>query len=116
MSWLRGLLTRRRLYDDLSDEIRTHLEETEDNLVAQGMSRGEARAAARRAFGNVTRVQETGRDVWEWPALDSVAADVRFALRQLRRSPAVTVAAILTLGIGIAANATVFTEAAPAPP
>jgi predicted permease len=108
MSWLRGLLARRRLYDDLSDEIRTHLEEMEDNLVAQGMSRGEARAAARRAFGNVTRVQETGRDVWEWPALDSVAADVRFALRQLRRSPAVTVAAILTLGIGIAANATVF--------
>jgi predicted permease len=72
------------------------------------MSRVEAAAAARRAFGNVTRLQEEGLETWQWPTLESVLMDVRFALRQLRRAPALTTIVLLTLGIGIAATTTVF--------
>jgi uncharacterized protein YoaH (UPF0181 family) len=64
MSWLRQLFSRRRLYKDLSEEIQEHLEEKIEELVASGMSRKEATAAARRAFGNVTLAEEDSRNVW----------------------------------------------------
>src|SRR6187455_1686070 len=108
MNWVAQLFTRRRQHDDLSAEISAHLEETVESLMASGMSRVDATAAARRKFGNVTAIEETSREVWQWPTIDSFAMDVRYALRQLRRSPALASAAILTLAIGIAANATVF--------
>jgi uncharacterized protein YoaH (UPF0181 family) len=56
MIWFRQLFSRRRLYDDLSEEIRQHLEQKIEELVAGGMSRKEAAAAARREFGNLTLV------------------------------------------------------------
>ena len=99
---------RRRLYDDLSEEIRAHLEERADDLVAHGMSRRDALIEARRAFGNVTTIQEQGRETWQWPTLDSFFRDARFAIRQLRRTPALTTIIVTTLGIGIAASCTVF--------
>ena len=102
------LLSRDRLYDDLSAEIRAHLEEKTDALIASGMRPADARAAARHAFGNVTKMQEHGRDVWQWPTIDSVFQDLRFALRQLRRAPTMSAIVILTLGLGIAASTTVF--------
>ena len=55
MGWFRQLLSRRRIYDDLSAEIREHLKEKIDELVAGGMSRKDASAAARREFGNLNR-------------------------------------------------------------
>ncbi len=108
MSWIDRLLRRRRIYDDLSDEIRAHLDEKTEALVARGMSRVEARNAARRAFGNVTALEEQARETWQWPTIESFLMDVRYALRQLRSTPALSAIIILTLAIGTAATTTVF--------
>jgi predicted permease len=111
MSFLDRLFRRRQVYESLTEEIRAHLDERIDALMAQGMSRTDATADARRAFGNVTNVVERGREVWEWPSIESFAMDVRYALRQLRRTPALSATVMLTLAIGIAATTTVFSWA-----
>ena len=108
MRWLDRLIGRRRIYDDFSDEIRAHLDEKADALVAQGMSRSDATAAARKAFGNVTNIEEDGRETWQWPTIESFAMDVRYAIRQLRRAPTVSAVIVITLAVGIAATTTVF--------
>src|SRR5215470_12565847 len=95
--------------NDVSDEIRSHLEEKTDELVASGMSRADAELAARRAFGNVVKLQETARDVWRLATLiDSLATDVRYVLRGLVQKSGFAIAVILTLALGIGANAVVF--------
>src|SRR5882724_200109 len=96
MSWLKQFFLRRRVYGDLSEEIREHLEEKIDELVAEGMSRKEATAAARRAFGNLTLTEEDSRNVWRWPSVEELLADVRYGLRALRHNPMFTVVALLT--------------------
>lgn len=108
MNWITRILRRRQLYSDLSEEIRQHIEEKVDDLVQQGVPREEAVAAARREFGNVTLVEERGRDVWQWPTLESFLGDIRFAVRQLRRQPSFTLVAVVILALGIGANTTVF--------
>jgi predicted permease len=108
MNWLTQLFSRRRLYSDLSQEIQEHLEEKVEELVAEGMSREEAMHSARREFGNVGLIEENCRDVWAWPSLEDVLFDIRYGLRALRHSPVFTVVALLTIAIGIAANAAVF--------
>ena len=108
LRWIRQLLTRGRMARDVADEIDLHLEEKIDELMAAGMTREAASAAARRAFGNVTLVREESREIWRWRPLDDVLGDVRYAVRQLRRAPSFAAAAILTLAIGIGANSAVF--------
>jgi predicted permease len=108
MNWLPNIFRRRKLYEELSEEIQLHLEERAEQLMAEGMSPQEARAAARRAFGNRTLLEERSRLVWQWATLESMWADARFAVRNLRRSPGFTIAAILTLTLAIGANAVVF--------
>jgi len=96
MSWLKQLFSRRRLYRDLSEEIREHIDEKTDELVRGGMSRKEAGAAARRAFGNVTLTEEDSRSVWRWSSVEELLADVRYGLRALRHNPMFTAVALLT--------------------
>ncbi len=108
MSRLKQLFSRRRMYDELDEEVASHLEEKIAELTATGMSLKEAAAAARREFGNVELVTETAREAWGWRWLEDLSGDVRFALRALRRNPVFTLVALLTIAIGIAANAAVF--------
>ena len=88
MSLFQRLFGRRRLYGELNEEIQAHLEEKIDALVRGGMSREEASRAARLEFGNPALIEEDSRTVWQWAALESFAADVRYAFRTMRRTPA----------------------------
>src|SRR5579862_6019639 len=108
MNWLKQLFSRRRLYNDLSGEMQQHLEEKIEELVGTGMSRIDATAAARREFGNVSFLEEDSRNVWRWLSLENFFADVRYALRMLRHNLVFTILGLLTLAIGIGANAAVF--------
>jgi putative ABC transport system permease protein len=95
--------------DDISDEIRSHIEEKTDALIAGGMSRSDAQREARRVFGNVTAVTEAAGDVWRVSAvLESFTTDVRYVLRSLIKKPGYAIAVTLTLALGIGANAVVF--------
>jgi predicted permease len=102
--WLR----RRRPANDFSEEIRADIAIETDRLIEEGMSPDDALTAARRAFGNVTQVEErfykSNRTMW----LDDLYRDVRHSLRTMAKRPAFAAMAILTLALGIGANTAIF--------
>lgn len=108
MQWVKHIFSRGRRYVDLAVSIKEHLEERIEELTEEGMSREDAERTARREFGNLTLIEERSREVWGWPTLESIGADLKFALRQLMNAPGFTATAVLTLSLGIAVNATMF--------
>lgn len=104
----RALLRRASGDSELAEEIRFHLDAETAKNVRAGMSPAEARRVAVAHFGGVQRVREEHRDVRRAQWIEDFAADVRFALRSLRRTPALATAAIVTLALGIGANVAIF--------
>jgi predicted permease len=102
------LFRRKKLDADLDAELRAHIELATAENQRNGMPAEEARTAALRAFGGVTQVRETYRVQRGLPWLEQITRDVRFAVRQLRRSPGFTLTAMLTLALGIGAVTSVF--------
>ncbi|MGA2118905.1 MAG: permease prefix domain 1-containing protein, partial [Bryobacteraceae bacterium] len=103
--FLRSESERQRL---LWEEMEFHLESIAQDFAAQGMSEVEARAAARRKFGNMTQKSEESRGVWLVRWWSDLAQDLRYAFRGMRRDPGFTVFTILIAGLGIGASSTVF--------
>jgi predicted permease len=115
MSWIhrlwvrfQSLLRRERFAKDLDREIQFHLDELTAEKIAAGMSPKEARYAATQAFGNSTLLKEEARETWGWTWLEQIAQDLRHGARLLRKNPAFTAVAVLTLTLGIAATSSIF--------
>jgi predicted permease len=99
---------RKRMLEELDKDIRDHIaRETQDN-IERGMSLEEARYAAMRKFGNVTRIKEETREVWSVVWIEHQLADMRFGLRTLRKDPGFTAAAAVALALAIGATTAVF--------
>jgi putative ABC transport system permease protein len=105
------LVRRRRFESDLAREMAFHLEMQAADNHADGMEEDEARHAARRQFGNATRLHEMSREAWGWTWLDRLGQDLRFAVRACHRNPVFTTVTIAILAVAIAGNTVIFSLA-----
>jgi len=104
----RSVLLRRRLEREMQEEMAGHLERATARLVARGMSPAAARRAAEREFGNVPLLQDQARDARGAVWLDALLGDLRYALRQYARRPAITLVMVGVLAVGLAITTLLF--------
>jgi len=107
----RAAFRRSRLDAELREELAQHVEWKAQSYIAAGAAEDEARRRAAIDVGNVTRFREDARAMWGFPSLDSIVQDLVYGARLLRRSPAFTAVAVLSLAVGIGATAAVFSLA-----